>query len=129
GSGCTGSAGPLTLAATSLPWLGGTFRARTTGMPANSLGLAVTSDVPTTLPLSLVSPVAGPGCDGLLSVVLSDVLLPNGGVADSGFALPDLPAFVGLPLYHYVAALEFGPGGALVALTSTNRLALVLGVF
>jgi hypothetical protein len=33
GAGCAGSAGPLVLVATDLPWLGGTFRAHGTGLP------------------------------------------------------------------------------------------------
>lgn len=128
GSGCVGSAGPLTLTPTSLPWFGGEFRAVASGLPAQSLALAVTSLQATTIPLAQVLPVGGPGCVGLQNILLSTTIVPNGSTAATGFAIPDAPSFVGLKLYHYVASFEFGSGN-LIGFTSTNQLELVLGVF
>ena len=129
GTGCNGAAGPLAMATISLPWLGGTFVAETSGLPANALGLAVTSFSSATIPLAVLSPTAGANCDGLLSPLLSDVLIPSNGRARSGFALPDTVAAAGLQLFHYAASLEFDAAGALIGLAATNRLALVLGRF
>ncbi len=129
GAGCASSIGPHTLTALSPPWLGGTFRARAGGMPASSLGIAVTSLSPATIALAQVLPVGGAGCDGLLFADLTELLLPAGGDATSSLPLPDLPVFAGLALHHYVAALELGAGGGLVALTATPRLVLQLGAF
>ncbi|HEX6813103.1 MAG TPA: hypothetical protein VF384_15885 [Planctomycetota bacterium] len=129
GSGCTGSAGPKLLSATSPPWLGGTFVAEATGMPALSIALAITSTSPATIPLAAVLPVGGPGCDGLVSPFLSTLLLPAGGLAVSVLPLPDAPSLAGVVLHHYVANLEFDTTGAIVALTATPRLQLTLGSF
>lgn len=128
GAGCAGSAGPLQLTTTALPWLGGTFRATTTGVAPQSVGFAVTSLSPATVPLAQVLPVGVPGCLGLVGVDLGEIVLPTAGRIDSTIALPDDPAFVGLVLYHYLAVLEF-TNGALTALVGSNRLQLTLGVF
>ena len=128
GTGCTGSGGPNVLTARSLPWLGTTFRATATGMPAAGLTLTILGASPATIPLAAVLPVGGAGCDGLLSVLLSELSVPSGGVTSVQLSLPDAPALIGATAYQYVAALEFSPAG-LVALTATNRLALTFGRF
>jgi trimeric autotransporter adhesin len=127
--GCSGSAGPNTLTPTVLPWLGATFRATATGLPTNSLGLAVTSLSPQTLPLSLVLPFAGAGCQGLLAADLTELLLPQGGSASTTLVLPPSAAFAGFVLYQYVAVLEFSGAGQAIGLAATDALALTLGAF
>jgi hypothetical protein len=128
GSGCNGTAGPCTLTATALPWLGSACVTAVGGMPAASIGIVVTSLSPQTIPLSLVLPFAGIGCEGLLQVGLSDVVLPVAGGAAFALPLPAQPAFVGITLYQYAAILEFNASNA-IALTATNRLVLSLGAF
>lgn len=128
GPGCNSSAGPCTLTATTLPWLGSTCVTEVGGMPAASIGVVVTSLSPQTVPLSLVLPIAGSGCEGLLQVGRADVVLPVTGSASFALPLPAQSAFVGITLYQYAGILEFNAGSA-IALTATNRLALSLGVF
>ena len=129
GSGCAGSLGVHTLTASSLPWLGSTFRAVTTAVPTSALALAVTSLSPTTVPLAAVFPFAGAGCDGLLSADLTELLVPTAGEVVSSVALPLVPALVALPVYHHVDVFEFSPVGTVIALTTTGRLELTLGLF
>jgi hypothetical protein len=129
GPGCAGSAGVPTLTATSLPWLGGTLRTRCDQVPTNALAVAVTSLSPLTVPLSLVLPIAAPGCDGLAIADLADLLLPSGGSVTLAIPLPPQPAFVGIDLWQYVAVLEFAPSGAATALTASDRLRCTTGLF
>jgi trimeric autotransporter adhesin len=129
GPGCAGAAGVPTLTATSLPWLGGTLRTRCDQVPANALAVAVTSLSPLTVPLSLVLPIAAPGCDGLAIADLADLLLPSGGSVTLAIPLPPQPAFVGIDLWQCVAVLEFAPSGAATALTASNRLRCTTGLF
>ncbi len=129
GAGCASSTGAHALIALSPPWLGATFRAVATAMPPGSLGIAVTSLSPATITLSQVLPGGGAACDGLVFADLAQLALPFAGLAMTELPLPDVPAAAGWNLYHYVAALELGPAGNVVALTSTPRLALTLGSF
>ena len=55
--------------------------------------------------------------------------LPSGGVAQVALPLPLVPAFAGITLQLQVVPFEFGAGGAITTVTSTNRLAVTLGVF
>lgn len=54
--------GPNFLTATTLPWLGSTFRARATGMPTSALVLAATGFSTVNLPLPTLLPVDQTGC-------------------------------------------------------------------
>ena len=111
------------------PWLGATFFGRAGAMPPNTLGIAVTSASPATIPLNAVLGIGGAGCDGLIFADLAELVVPTAGFAVTQLPLPDLPVFAGLALYHYVAALEFDLAGNAIALTSTPRLMLTLGAF
>ena len=129
GAACTGSLGQHTLTASSLPWLGTTFRAVTDAVPATAVALAVSSLSPSTVPLSVVLPIAGFGCDGLVAADLTELLLPSGNEVTSHIVLPPSPVLVGLAVHHYVAVLEFGTNGTPIGLTSTGRLLLTLGTY
>lgn len=123
GTGCTGAAGPLTLVAHNLPWLGGTFESTASGLTANSLAVHVLGTQPTTIPL----PLGAPGCSLFVTPDITSVLLPANGQAESSLALPRSLALAGLAVRTQVVGLEFAAGGALLRLTSTNALALTLG--
>jgi trimeric autotransporter adhesin len=129
GAGCSGSGGLNTLTAESLPWLGGTFTARATGLAVNSLASIVLGSGTLSLPLAAILPQAGPGCSLL---VTPDVLLlgvPAGGSLPVSFLLPSNPTLVGSVLNLQVVPLEFGVGGGIASVTATNRLTLLTGVF
>jgi hypothetical protein len=129
GTGCTGSGGPNVLTATALPWIGSTFRARATGMPALGLVVAATGLTTQSLPLSSLLPQGQPGCDLLVSPDLLDVLLPVAGTADSQLALPNTPSLVGQSFHHQMVPLELDLSSAITAITSTNALMATIGVF
>ncbi len=129
GAGCSGSGGLNTLTAESLPWLGGTFTARASGLAANSLASIVLGLGTAAVPLATILPQGGAGCTLL---VTPDVLLlgvPAGGSLPVSFLLPSNPTLVGSVLHLQVVPLEFGAGGAIANVTATNRLTLTTGVF
>lgn len=129
GTGCTGSGGLNTLVATQLPLLGGTFRARGTGMPPLGLVLAVTGLSATALPLSVALPQALPGCTLYANPDLVDVVLPLGGEATSAIAFGATPALLGVGFWHQYVPFELDLAFNLTAVTSSNALQLTLGGF
>jgi hypothetical protein len=129
GAGCTGSGGANVLAATALPWIGATFRARGTGMPPLGLVVAATGFATLSLPLASVLPQGQPGCTLLVSPDLLDVLLPVAGTADSQLALPNALSLVGQSFHHQMVPLELDPSSAITAITSTNALTATIGAF
>jgi hypothetical protein len=129
GAGCAGSAGPNALAATALPWTGGTFAALGTGMPATSVAVAVYGFQPLAIPLASLLPQGQSGCSLLASPDVLLAALPSNGVLATLLAIPDVPALAGTTVHHQIAAVELGPTGALLAVTSTNALQLTIGSF
>ncbi len=129
GSGCTGSGGQNQLAAADAPWLGTTWIATASGMPSNGVVATVLGLGTTNVPLSSLLPQGGAGCALLVTPDVLGLALPSGGVAQVALPLPLVPAFAGIALELQVAPIEFGVGGAITAVTSTNRLSLTLGIF
>jgi hypothetical protein len=129
GSGCTGSGGPNELGATSLPWLGSTFVALATGMPANGLVLRVTGFSTALVPLPTIVPQGGAGCTLLAAPDALDLFAPSAGAVATSLVIPNVAALAGQVVHQQVVPFELGAGGAIVAVTSSNRLTLVLGQF
>ena len=123
GAGCTGAAGPVSLAADSLPWAGATFRATAQGIPASSLALHAVGVQPTLLPL----PLGAPGCFLYVDPIDLSLLAPAGGAASVAFTVPDSPSLAGLLVRSQVAVVELGAGFTIVRLTSTPPLELTIG--
>jgi len=128
GAGCSGAAGPLVLAATNLPWVGGTYRATTTGIAPGALAFDLLGFVAAATPLSTVHPAGGAGCSVLVSTVATQLLLPSNGTVTSQFALPNTTVFVGMVLQNQVLQIELGATFAITALNSSNGLRLTIGV-
>lgn len=128
GAGCTGSAGPVTLAATRLPWLGDTFAARTNGIAPASVGVLVWGGGATQLPLANVLPIALPGCELLVVPDTIELALPSAAVVDSSLAIPSSSSLLGQSLRHQVVLAELGVG-TLTAITASNALQLTIGSF
>ncbi|MBL8754158.1 MAG: hypothetical protein JNK15_12730 [Planctomycetes bacterium] len=122
GSGCSGGAGPVTLHATNGAWVGGTLRARASGMTANSLAVQAFGVTPT----FAVLPGGAPGCHLFLVPDLLEALATSNGFADGAWLVPAAPNLVGLQLRMQVAGIEFGPFG-IERLTSTNALEITIG--
>ena len=115
------------LTATSLPWLGSTFRATATGMPAQALVLSVYGFAPLSLPMASVLPEALPGCSVHMLPDLFAVLLPVAGEVQTQLPVPAAAALVGVALNHYVIPFEVDPALQVLAITSSNALTLVFG--
>ena len=129
GTGCTGSAGPVALAALQLPLLGGRFRARGTGLPAFGITLAVTGLTSTSLPLSLALPQALPGCTLFANADLIDAVVPVGGTATTELGFPFNASLIGVPFFHQYVPLELDLLGNILTVTASNALQVQLGSF
>lgn len=121
GAGCSGGAGPVTLAADNGAWVGGTLRATAQGMTPNSLAIQVVGLQPATQPL----PGGAVGCQLFTQPILTDLLLPSGGLAAAALAIPNQLALAGLQFQLQVVGIELG--GAGIVLTSTNALQVTIG--
>ncbi|MCU0867312.1 MAG: hypothetical protein MUC36_26310 [Planctomycetes bacterium] len=128
GTGCAGSAGPVTLAAESLPWTGATFRTVASGFPANSIGLLAAGVSTTNVPLVTLLPQGLPGCALFVQPIVLQTMLPNGSTATSALSLPDSMAFAGFVMHQQMVVVEIG-GSGLSAFTSSNGLSLTVGTF
>jgi hypothetical protein len=129
GAGCTGSAGPLALTATSLPWLGGTLAATTTGLTTNSLAVGVFGFGQIAVPLASVHPRGGAGC---FVFVTDDILVEfavASGTVHSQRAIPTAATLLGAVFHHLVVPVELDAQGRSHAITSSNALAFTIGSF
>ena len=132
GAGCPGSGGENTLTATTLPWIGSTFRATGTGLPTVSIVLTLTSVTAVAqgaLPLTVVFPQAGAGCDVLTLPDLLGVVITTNGTAQSELFLPNTSPLIGIPFYHQMVPIEVDTNGAWSSVVATNALQLVAGSF
>jgi hypothetical protein len=129
GAGCVGSGGPLTLAATGLPWIGAPLRSAASGLPANGLAVAVLGAAATPMPLAAVHPLGGPGCQLLVAAHLLVLAVPAQGTVAFAVDVPHAPALVGAVLSQQVIALDLGSGASLQAVTSTNAITATFGAF
>lgn len=125
---CVGPAGPLALVADALPWVGSTFRATATGFAAGALGVALLGLQNPAQPLGQYFPTALPNCDLLAGPDAILLTVPAAGAASFAFAIPNDPVFAALPLQHQFLQLALSAQGAIVSASSSNGLALVLGI-
>jgi len=129
GTGCASSGGANLLAATSLPFLGSSFGSRGTGLPVDA-AVAVAlgfSPLPSPVPLDSFLPEASPGCNLLVSPDIIATIPAFAGVAELQLALPLTPSLAGQQLFEQMVPLEFDSNMTVVAITSTNALAMTLG--
>ncbi|MFO1078811.1 MAG: hypothetical protein U1E73_13900 [Planctomycetota bacterium] len=125
---CSAPSGPLALTAAALPWLGGTFRSTATGFATNALGVALVGFHNPAQPLSAYFATAVPGCDLLASPDAIVLALPQNGAARYAFAIPNALPLAQLPLQHQFLQLALTAQGALGPVSSSNGLALLLGL-
>ena len=123
GAGCAGGAGSVTLATSDRPWTGATFTSEASGMTPLSLALHLIGIVPQVVPL----PLGAPGCTLFVDPLITDVLLPNGGIAAAAVAIPDATSLVGIVLRTQIVGLELDAALSLVRTTSTNALLATIG--
>lgn len=125
GAGCNSSVGPVVTTALQLPWLGGAYRARTTGIAPTGVAFDLLGFQPAAVPLGAVHP-SGAGCSVLVANPVSQLLLPQNGAVTSQLAFPNNAAFLGATLRNQVVQLELGLGG-LTGISSGNGLLLTVG--
>lgn len=129
GTGCSGSAGPVHLTASTWPMLGGRMRARTTGLPTNTLAVGIFGFSQISVPLSSGHPAGAPGCDVLDADEILIEFLVGAGFVDSSIQIPNDPMLVGADFHHQVVPVELDASGAVTAITSSNALTLTVGSF
>jgi hypothetical protein len=81
------------------------------------------------IPLSLLHPAGGPGCNLLANPDATMLLIPVNGVAVSQFAMPADPVYAGQSLYNQVLQIELDLSLNITRISSSNGLALMLGSF
>jgi trimeric autotransporter adhesin len=126
---CVGPAGPLVSAPTSLPWLGSTFRIRTTGYASSSIAAVLIGSQPANLLLSNAHSAGLPGCSVLTSPDQVLFALPVAGVVELELPIQNTPALIGLALRHQQLQAGLASDGAMVSLSSSNLLELLVGDF
>ena len=129
GTGCNSSVGPMVLTATSLPWIGGTFRSTCTGITPTAFAFGLFGFTSPGTALSLLHPAGGIGCSLLASPDGVLLLRPTAGSVTNQLALPLDPAFVGVVLHNQVLQVEVDPLLHITRIGSSNGITLTVGVF
>lgn len=127
GGACTGSAGTAHLAVDSTPWLGATYRARGTNLPALSLGLFVIGFAQTSVPIANVIPEGQPGCNLLVTPDIVSFELAVGGAAAAELAIPNATSLIGATFFQQLTPIELDANLSLIAVTASNALELTIG--
>jgi hypothetical protein len=130
GAGCSGSYGPVTLAAETPPWIGHPYHLTASGFGPNSLAVWIAGTTQPALPLSSVHPAGLPGCTLWSSFEVEfDFNFPVGGVATHTVFVPNTPALVGLTFHKQVADVELDASLGIAAIATSNGIAPMVGVF
>jgi hypothetical protein len=129
GGGCSGSAGPNTLTATSLPWIGASFTSVAAGLANPAIGVEVLGLSASSVPLASILPQGLPGCTLLVTPDLLVTVIPSGGSSALSQPIPSAPAVVGQMVRQQLVVLELSTLGGITAVSSTNALALTIGSF
>ena len=127
GSGCPGSGGPTSYAATALPWLGATFRARGSNLPSNALVVVVTGFGTVDLPLPSALPPSAASCRLLVTPDALSVAVASG-TLDTELVVPNVSTLLGLVVHEQLVAFATA-GAQWTAPTSSNALMLTLGTY
>ena len=126
---CSGPAGPVTLVADTLPWIGSTFSSTATGFGAGIAASLIGFGTPAPLPLAALHPTGVAGCDLLAAQDAVTLSFPVAGQASFALGIPNDPTLTGAPLSHQFIQLELAPTGQLLSVSSSNALSLVTGSF
>ncbi|MCK5944038.1 MAG: hypothetical protein KAI24_18780 [Planctomycetes bacterium] len=127
GAGCVGAAGPVSLEAEQLPWLGGSYRGLASGAPTGSLAVAIFGLGAQQTPLATLSPLGLPGCDLLVTPEVLQLSVPSGGLAQADWTLPVAPALVGQTFRQQFVLVELA--GQITGLAASNALLLTIGAY
>jgi hypothetical protein len=129
GAGCAGSGGANNYEMRILPWIGSTFRGRSTSIPTPSIVAVVTGLAAMNLPLNSLLPPSPLGCNLLVTPDLVEIATSISGTVDTALPIPNNPTLVGITLFQQLVLAEVGPNLTFVEITSSNSLALTIGMF
>lgn len=130
GGGCASTGGTNSYAATTLPWIGTTYRAAGTGLPASAVAVVVSGFATANIPLSSALPPSPVGCNVLVSPDVLDPLAVSGGAVATSIVIPASATLVGAVLHQQLVVLELDPvTSAVVENTVSNRLTVTVGAF
>ncbi|MFK7740560.1 MAG: hypothetical protein AB8H80_09555 [Planctomycetota bacterium] len=130
GTGCSGSAGQLSMRIEQLPWLGGELATQTSGMTTAVASLVVTVyglGAPLSVPLTAAVPQAGPTCSIYTAPDFTTLSFPTGPEIRSSLQIPQSQALLGLNLSTQVVSVEFDSFGAITTAASSNALQVRVG--
>ena len=128
GTGCTGPGGVLTLTADNEPWTGRAWSGTCTNLGPTSLAMTLWGTSTAAVPLNLILPFAGVGCDLLNTAeLIAGPAIPAAGIVQTGLGIPNDIALAGLQLHTQVADLQFNGLGQWVGLFSSNGVTLTIG--
>jgi hypothetical protein len=127
GSACPGSGGSNAYSPTNLPWIGGTYRARSTTIPASAFVVVATGLASTNVPLASLLPLTPPGCSLLVTPDVLEWTASNAGTVDTQLPIPDTLVLVGLQFLQQLVLLEVDQNLQFVENTSSNAIALTVG--
>ncbi len=126
---CVGPAGPLTLAATTMPFTGALLQSTCTGFANDSIAASVFSFGVTNLSLAAAHPTGLPGCLLIPAPEVVVLSIPQGGVANASCRFANSPAWAGAQIHHQFVQGQFDPAFELLSLSSSNALVLTVGAF
>jgi len=129
GPACSSAAGPLSLTATTTPYVGSSFVASCSGIGPGSVNIAAYGLAPLAVPLPSLFSVGQPGCELLTTLDLLELVVGVGPNVAFGLAVPNDPQFVGSTIRQQLVQIELDAAGAVTALRSSNALALTFGSF
>jgi hypothetical protein len=116
--------------AQTLPWIGATVRAATTGIAPGSLCIHLIGFTQTSIPLSSIFGQGQPGCLLLTTPDFAALVLPDAsGTARAALGVPPDTALIGAAFFQQTLPFEFDGGGAIVAVRGSNGLAATIGTF
>jgi hypothetical protein len=127
GSGCSGGGGPNVLHATTLPWIGSSYRSVVTGLPGWAIAVDVIGFGTAQTSLAALHPAGGAQCSLLVTPDLLALSVPTVGQAVNATAIPNSLALVGSTFFEQVVSVEINLSGVIIALTSSQRLQLTIG--
>lgn len=125
-SSCANPAGLSRLSSLAWPVLGGTCSSEASGLPGSAIAVGVFGASVPSLPLSVLLPLAGAGCDVRVGADVVVAVASTTGTARFQWSVPSAPALAGLGFAQQVVVLGLQPAG-IVSATSTNSLAFVVG--
>lgn len=129
GVGCAAAGTPSSYASVASPWIGSTFRARGSDVPAPAFAAVVTGYQSTSVPLASILPPSPSGCSLLVTPDAVELVAATASTLDADLAIPNLPSLVGAVLYQQLVFIELDAAGMPLRSSASNGLRITIGSF